>query len=1040
MSRSGRVTLRAWIAALLCAAGPLLAAEAVRGPDVSLGPDGRLSCVPDPLGNRIPDFSHCGYAGGDRPVPEVPVVWVLEPQPGDNTARIQAALDELAARPLDDRGWRGALLLLRGRYEIAGQLVLRASGVVLRGQGMGTNGTVLVATGTDRRTLVRVCGAGDRTLRTNASWTVTDAYVPVGATDCRLRDAAGLEPGQRILVVCPSTHAWIEKLGMQELGGGVGARWKPGSRDVAWERTLLAVEGDRIRWDVPLTTPLEAELGGGWIAQVDWPGRLRNVGIENLCLELARDPERPWDEDHAWCGITLEAVEDAWVRQVTVRFFAGSAVAVYETARRVTVQDCVALDPVSELGGHRRETFFTAGQQTLFLRCFSQRGRRDFGVGHAAAGPNAFVLCQALESHGDSGALGSWASGVLFDNVQVDGGGLNLGFWPGNHQAIGWAAAYSVLWNCSASVIRCWNPPGAWNVSFGSWGGFEGNGIWQQSNEFVRPESLWRAQVRTRLGPEAAAQVAWWSKSREEVTNPTPERAAELTRQSREPAGTLRSFIESLAEGNPALADPGEAPRWRRGPISGSAPSHPARPVQIVRGWLVVDGRLLTGGILKTAWWRGSLRPEEAAQSGPALTRFVPGRIGPGWTDDLDDVLHAMEQQGRPVFEHHHGLWYDRRRDDHQMIRRPDGDVVAPFFEQPFARSGQGRAWDGLSRYDLTRFNPWYWSRLRDFAVRCESRGFLLLHQHYFQHNVLEAGAHWADFPWRTANNINDTGFPEPPPYAGDKRIFMAEAFYDVTHPVRRPLHRRYIRQCLEALRARANVLHSPGAEFTGPVHFVRFWLDVVDEWAGESREDPVVVLSAPKDVQDTILGDPRYTARVDVIDFRYWWRTAQGEFAPPGGQHLAPRQWERRWRGGRPRDEDLAAMAAEYRRRFPDKALLCDFDTAGWAWLCAGGSLPRLPTSTDPELLRAVPRMLAHQVQTAAPMHVLVEAGQQWLVWTAEPAVFTPGRAGETWERREVSPQTGQVVRRETVDGAARLELGPGTVWWLVKRSDPNS
>ena len=36
------------------------------------------------------------------------------------------------------------------------------------------------------------------------------------------------------------------------------------------------------------------------------------------------------------------------------------------------------------------------------------------------------------------------------------------------------------------------------------------------------------------------------------------------------------------------------------------------------------------------------------------------------------------------------------------------------------------------------------------------------------------------------ANNINNTGFPEPVPYAGDKRIFMAEQFYDISNPERR--------------------------------------------------------------------------------------------------------------------------------------------------------------------------------------------------------------------------------------------------------------
>ena len=132
------------------------------------------------------------------------------------------------------------------------------------------------------------------------------------------------------------------------------------------------------------------------------------------------------------------------------------------------------------------------------------------------------------------------------------------------------------------------------------------------------------------------------------------------------------------------------------------------------------------------------------------------------------------------------------------MVRRADGAVAPPFYEQPFARTGKGTAWDGLSLYDLEAFNPWYWNRLHEFAKVCDKKGLIIFFQNYFQHNILEAGAHWADFPWRSANNINNTEFPEPPPYAGNKRIFMDELFYDATHPVRRSLHRAYIRKCLD--------------------------------------------------------------------------------------------------------------------------------------------------------------------------------------------------------------------------------------------------
>ncbi len=80
------------------------------------------------------------------------------------------------------------------------------------------------------------------------------------------------------------------------------------------------------------------------------------------------------------------------------------------------------------------------------------------------------------------------------------------------------------------------------------------------------------------------------------------------------------------------------------------------------------------------------------------MTRFVPGREGPGFTDDLDELTDGMVAGHKAALEHHWGLWYDRRRDDHEMVRRPDGDVWPPFYEQPWARSGQGVAWDGLSQ------------------------------------------------------------------------------------------------------------------------------------------------------------------------------------------------------------------------------------------------------------------------------------------------------------------------------------------------------
>ena len=89
--------------------------------------NGRLVYTPDSLGNRIPDFSYCGYMAGEKAIPDVPVRVVVPLQKGDATWLIQTALDYVASLPADKNGIRGAVLLQKGTYEIEGALSVNAS-------------------------------------------------------------------------------------------------------------------------------------------------------------------------------------------------------------------------------------------------------------------------------------------------------------------------------------------------------------------------------------------------------------------------------------------------------------------------------------------------------------------------------------------------------------------------------------------------------------------------------------------------------------------------------------------------------------------------------------------------------------------------------------------------------------------------------------------------------------------------------------------------------------------------------------------------
>jgi uncharacterized protein DUF6298 len=1025
----------------LCILATVFAANAApKGPPpiISTTTNGVLIYDRDERGNRVPDFSTCGYAGGNQEIPIAPVRAVVSPTKGDETDRIQKAIDYVAGLPADSNGLRGAVLLLKGRHEILGGLQITNSGVVLRGQGINANGTTLVAAGIDRRTLISVIGnksGGQKTAHGSSARQIVDEFVPVGATSFRVSDTSQWKIGDSIEITRPSTQEWINQLGATEFGGGEGGGWKPKSRDIVWYRVITAIDGDRITIDSPITTAIETKFGGGTIENYSSPGRVTNVGIENLTLESVFDSKNSKDENHSWCAITMENATDTWVRQVTFKHFAGSAVAIYETCKRITVEDCSSFAPVSEDGGYRRNTFFTMGQQTLFLRCFAEHGRHDFSVGFCAAGPNAFVQCEASDALADSGAIESWSSGTLFDNVRIDGNALTLGYHAGNNAAIGWAAANSALWNCSASIIRCSNPPGAQNWSFGSWAGFEGDGLWRDSNEFMKPESLYAAQLAERTG----RKVQIMSRVTKESTNPTVEEAAELIAASHKPAPQLSDYIAAAEKRNPIPCEPGSAVRIDDIANTKLETKNSKLETSITNGWLVCDGKLLMGDTMDLTWWRGSIRPIDAATFGPSLTRFVPGRTGPGLTDDINDLANAMRQRGAAALDHHYGLWYDLRRDDHERVRRMDGDVIPPFFEQPFARSGQGTAWDGLSKYDLTKFNPWYWSRLKQFADVAEERGLVLFNENYFQHNIIEAGAHWVDCPWRSANNINDTGFPEPPPFAGDKRIFMAEQFYDATNPVRRALHRGFIRQNLDNFKDNDNVIQFTSAEFSGPLPFMQFWLDTIGDWKEENkRSKAIIALAAPKNVQDAILADARRAAVVDVIVFRYWWQTDKGLYAPEGGKNLSPRQWQRILGNSTPSDINLAAMAAEYRAKFPAKPVIAaseqglNLNRCAWAYVCAGGSLPNLPGTTDPNLLAAIPKMQRWKADATHHQWALREAGKQILAYGGGELDLS-NEAG-TFRLNTVNSGTGQVTPGDTVNAGRKINLPDRTVFWLTR------
>ncbi|MBQ2448319.1 MAG: hypothetical protein II277_07955, partial [Bacteroidales bacterium] len=245
----------------------------------------------------LPDYSYCGYQASELAIPMQPIKAVVPATDQDATASIQAALDYVASLPLDERGFRGAVLLEKGTYRISQTLWIKASGIVLRGSGISSEGTELLSTSRDRLTMIRVKGQDDYTYHKDKSAQVV-ATAPVGAMSLSLSEQV-FRQGDRVII--------------QQFP------------NVTWERKVTDVKGKTIHLDAPITDELTGDKPAS-VSLLSWPGRIEGVGIENLRINSLYDETNLMDENHAWIGIALENVRDAWVRAVEFRHLAGSAV------------------------------------------------------------------------------------------------------------------------------------------------------------------------------------------------------------------------------------------------------------------------------------------------------------------------------------------------------------------------------------------------------------------------------------------------------------------------------------------------------------------------------------------------------------------------------------------------------------------------------------------------------------------------------------------------------------------------------------------
>jgi hypothetical protein len=498
------------------------------------GVDGKLVYVADSLGNKIPDFSHAGYKAGAIPIPNIAIKETIWPLPGNNADNVQAAIDRVSALPLDATGFRGAVLLKMGIYELEKPIYIKASGVVLRGEGMSEIGTILIGKTVKttqpqtpqrggRPALININGEATVKLLEETKQPITDKYVAVGAKSFTVISAKKFKAGDKVMVRRIGNEEWIKELGQDSATVGRN-RWR--AFNIHFDRIITEVKGNMITVDAPIFTAIETRWGGGEILKYN-DDRIEQAGIENLRGISEYDPsvrtknygnmdrdkldpkyqyqgeEYYSDENHYFNFINITNARNVWVRNISALHFGNSVVQSNAGTKWITVQDCESWEPVSMRMGARRFTYQMNGQFCLVQRCFSQKGRHSFVLQGQEASGNVFLDCKAVNPYSTSEPHNRWVNGVLYDNVKAP---LTARYWEGDF------------------VVQ--QPPTAQNYSFGHIGinavifnaGLQDrtkpNGHVESMDKHVTPRSLYLTQLKERLGVQAVKNI---SNSKEEL-------------------------------------------------------------------------------------------------------------------------------------------------------------------------------------------------------------------------------------------------------------------------------------------------------------------------------------------------------------------------------------------------------------------------------------------------------------------------------------------------------------------------------------------
>jgi GxxExxY protein len=167
----------------------------------------------------------------------------------------------------------------------------------------------------------------------------------------------------------------------------------------------------------------------------------------------------------------------------------------------------------------------------------------------------------------------------------------------------------------------------------------------------------------------------------------------------------------------------------------------------------------------------------------------------------------------------------------------------------PYARTGPGAALDGKPKFDLSKFDPAYFDRLRERVKKAGDRGIyvsIMLFQGWSSAKGWLGGKPWMGHPYNPANNIQG--------FNGNKH---SDTGPDLSDPQVREMQAAYIRKVIDTVNDLDNVLYEVTNE--GGYKDWDWWVvDTVHQYEKtKAKQHPVGVTGHGSESNDEMLASP---------------------------------------------------------------------------------------------------------------------------------------------------------------------------------------